>query len=305
MNRKLTLIMAGLFFVNGYCLADNGGPEAVHSGQTPSPSHPIVASPGFPEQGGPNQWIQDAKGCAQFAIANGGLPFFYIHSPSQTDANPNPPAFCVNVNNDNHCNSPGAQWWTGQKRATEGRVNYWAKWDNYVNLTKGTHAAISVRATLPSGELCTQNFTIERGNDDQYKVAATNAPTAVYANNMAAQQPAVQPMGDPYGFLNWLNQTRASYGLPAVGYDQNLSNWAGKNNEDQVAKGMGHFVMGPARRQNSAWAPSGFWSQANNLAKTVPQQWMDSPLHRAALLDPTITSIGLAGLGAYWTFNAY
>ena len=37
----------------------------------------------------------------------------------------------------------------------------------------------------------------------------------------------------------------------------------------------------------------------------IGSMWMNSPAHRAALLDPTIRAIGIAGLGAYWTFNAY
>jgi uncharacterized protein YkwD len=106
---------------------------------------------------------------------------------------------------------------------------------------------------------------------------------------------ATAESGDAYGFLGWLNATRASYGLPAVGYDANLSNWAAMNNDQQAARGMGHFVMGPARRQNAAMG-----AFAN-----IGSMWMNSPAHRAALLDPTITAIGIAGLGAYWTFNAY
>ncbi len=98
---------------------------------------------------------------------------------------------------------------------------------------------------------------------------------------------------DPYGFLSWLNATRASYGLGAVGYDANLSNWAAMNNNQQMANGLGHFVMGSARRQNSAMG-AGF----------PGAMWMASPAHRAALLDPTISWIGIAAAGAYWTFNA-
>src|SRR5271166_4358101 len=99
--------------------------------------------------------------------------------------------------------------------------------------------------------------------------------------------------GDPYGFLYWLNSIRASYGLGPVNYDQNLSNWAAMNNSEQMARGLGHFVMGSARRQNSA-AGGGF----------PGAMWMASPAHRAALLDPTISWIGIAAAGAYWTFNA-
>ena len=107
--------------------------------------------------------------------------------------------------------------------------------------------------------------------------------------------PASTDAGDPYGFTGWLNATRAAYGLPAVGHDPNLSSWAAENNNQQAARGMGHFVMGPARRQNAA-----FGSVSN-----IGSMWMNSPAHRAALLDPTIRWIGIAGLGAYWTFNAY
>ena len=102
------------------------------------------------------------------------------------------------------------------------------------------------------------------------------------------------PAGDPYGFINWLNATRAAYGLSAVGHDPNLSSWAALNNDHQASRGLGHFVMGPARRQNSAMG--GF--------PGIESMWMASPAHRAALLDPTIRWIGIAGLGAYWTFNA-
>jgi uncharacterized protein YkwD len=110
----------------------------------------------------------------------------------------------------------------------------------------------------------------------------------------ATTAPASTDAGDPYGFTGWLNATRAAYGLPAVGHDPNLSNWAAENNNQQAARGMGHFVMGPARRQNSA-----IGSISN-----IGSMWMASPAHRAALLDPTIRWIGIAGLGAYWTFNA-
>lgn len=108
------------------------------------------------------------------------------------------------------------------------------------------------------------------------------------------QTPAA-PQGDSYGFLGWLNATRATFGLTPVGYDPNLSQWANANNAQQQALGLGHHVMGPARRQNSAMGSGG----------SIGSMWMASPGHRAALLDPSIRWIGIAGMGAYWTFNAY
>ncbi len=99
---------------------------------------------------------------------------------------------------------------------------------------------------------------------------------------------------DPYGFINWLNNVRASYGLGLVGYDPNLSVWAAMNNDYQTSYGIGHFIMGPARRQNAAMG----------TYPGIESMWMSSPAHRAALLDPSIRWIGIAGLGVYWTFNA-
>jgi uncharacterized protein YkwD len=126
-----------------------------------------------------------------------------------------------------------------------------------------------------------------------YTVPVAETPVAQPVPVEAA--PAASYGGsDPYGFLSWLNSVRASYGLGAVGYDANLSGWASQNNSQQMARGLGHFVMGPARRQNSAMG-SGFPGAMR----------MASPAHRAALLDPTISWIGIAAAGAYWTFNAY
>jgi hypothetical protein len=109
---------------------------------------------------------------------------------------------------------------------------------------------------------------------------AGSAATATEATTPPAATEATAPVvtGDPYGFIGWLNST----------------NWAAENNNQQAARGMGHFVMGPARRQNAA-----IGSISN-----IGSMWMNSPAHRAALLDPTIRWIGIAGLGAYWTFNA-
>jgi uncharacterized protein YkwD len=129
--------------------------------------------------------------------------------------------------------------------------------------------------------------------------AATTGASVTAATTTAAPAPAAPapaaPASDPYGFLNWLNSTRAAYGLPAVGYDPNLESWAAMNSAEQASRGIGHFVMGPARRQNSAMG--GF--------PGIESMWMNSPAHRAALLDPTIQWIGIAAYGAYWTFNAY
>jgi uncharacterized protein YkwD len=122
------------------------------------------------------------------------------------------------------------------------------------------------------------------------------AAQSTYSQRPAPQaaQPASQS-GDPYGFTAWLNGVRARSGLAPVGHDANLSSWAAVNNGQQNARGLGHHVMGYARRQNAGMG----------AAATVWSMWMASPAHQAALLDPTITRIGIAASGSYWTFNAY
>ena len=128
--------------------------------------------------------------------------------------------------------------------------------------------------------------------DQPAEVIRTVQPAPVQTQTQTQTQAAY---GDPYGFTSWLNGVRAQYGLGAVGVDANLSYWASVNNGQQQAMGMGHHVMGPARRQNSGMG----------AMSTVASMWMASPAHQAALLDPSITWIGIAGAGAYWTFNAY
>lgn len=146
-------------------------------------------------------------------------------------------------------------------------------------------------AQTPSEMQVTPTTTVAQ-SPSEAQVTPTSDSTTEAAPAVTAT--AVTQAGDPYGFTNWLNATRAAYGLPAVGHDPNLSNWAAMNNDHQAARGMGHFVMGPARRQNAAMG-----AFAN-----IGSMWMNSPAHRAALLDPTIQWIGIAGLGEYWTFNA-
>jgi uncharacterized protein YkwD len=155
--------------------------------------------------------------------------------------------------------------------------------------TQPAYTLQTTQATTPGTQYIQTSYVTQETSQP----AASNA-TAATATTETVAAPAA-PAGDPYGFTAWLNATRAAYGLPAVGYDPNLESWAAMNNNSQAAYGIGHFVMGPARRQNSAMG--GF--------PGIESMWMASPAHSAALLDPTIRWIGIASYGAYWTFNAY
>lgn len=130
-------------------------------------------------------------------------------------------------------------------------------------------------------------------------VPAQAAPAAGYTYSHSQQTTVTYAQAgtvhNPDAFAIWLNGVRANHGLGAVATDPDLAGWAAMNNSHQLSRGMGHYVMGPARRQNSGMG----------AFSTVCQMWMASPGHRAALLDPYIRFVGIAGTGVYWTFNAY
>ncbi len=100
----------------------------------------------------------------------------------------------------------------------------------------------------------------------------------------------VRPGGDPYGFVVWLNAVRGGWGLGGVAWSDEMAGWALRNS----SVGFGHAIMGTARRQNAGWGE--LW--------TVCNAWLAHGPHAAALLDPTITQVGIAAVGVVWTFSA-
>jgi uncharacterized protein YkwD len=100
--------------------------------------------------------------------------------------------------------------------------------------------------------------------------------------------------GDP--LTDTINGVRATYGLAALAYDSGLAGWAATNNQHQSSRGIGHYVMGYANRQNSAWNAIDCVSVVN--------MWMTSSGHRAAILDPGMTHCGGAmDSNRFWTVN--
>jgi hypothetical protein len=101
---------------------------------------------------------------------------------------------------------------------------------------------------------------------------------------------------DPYGFAAVLNGIRARMGLAPAAYDPELSSWAAENNAAQASRGLGHHIN-PSCYQNCGWNYPD--------AESVAAGWMNSPGHRANMLQPGMTRFGIAfGPGPYWTMNA-
>lgn len=127
----------------------------------------------------------------------------------------------------------------------------------------------------------------------RHRRPARPCPARSFAQTPAppAYSPAPASTGstDPAGFVAWLNATRASYGLGAVGYDPGLALMAAVNS----AAGFNHHPGTNPGRQNVG---------VGDLA-SVSAAWMASPPHAAALLDPGIRSVGIATVGGVTTFN--
>jgi hypothetical protein len=96
----------------------------------------------------------------------------------------------------------------------------------------------------------------------------------------------------PHGFINQLNATRAQRGLRGVVHDANLDAWAQMNNYDQNARGLGHHKN-----------PGGVQNAAMGHVASIFNMWMNSPAHRANMLSPNITRVGIACMGSYCTMN--
>lgn len=98
---------------------------------------------------------------------------------------------------------------------------------------------------------------------------------------------------DPFGFGGFMNQTRARFGLSPLRYNPSMDSVAVENNRQQRRNGRcGHFYLG-GMAQNSA---DGYKDNSSLL-----QGWMNSPGHRALLLNREKSEYGFHFDGNYST----
>lgn len=93
-------------------------------------------------------------------------------------------------------------------------------------------------------------------------------------------------------FVAMLNQARAARGLGPVAYDGNAAAVAYQNNLAQLARGLGHHVLG-GYGQVSAIGMSGPYAAL--------QAWTGSPGHAAIIFSPDLISIGFSQVGGCCT----
>jgi uncharacterized protein YkwD len=99
--------------------------------------------------------------------------------------------------------------------------------------------------------------------------------------------------------LKAVNATRGSFGLRPVRVDATLERAARSHSGEMLRSGSfshGDFLArlqsfgarGPALGENLAWGSGSYASP-----QTVMQEWLASPEHRANLLRPTFTRVGI------------
>ena len=112
------------------------------------------------------------------------------------------------------------------------------------------------------------------------------------------------------GFLRAVNQTRTAHGLSPLSLDPTLVRAARSHSHSMLSGGYfahGNFagrmvafhVRGPFVGENLAWGSGPYASAA-----TVITEWLQSPEHRANLLRPSFTRIGIGAAQGSFLGNA-
>lgn len=153
----------------------------------------------------------------------------------------------------------------------------------------------SARRQACYGGTCPTQATYSYGYAYTYQQAYPVPATQQQAAQVAVQRvsytaAATVEYGDAYGFTAWINGVRARYGLRALAWSADAAAHAAINS----ARGFGHSYMGGTRRQNVG---------VGSL-HVVETMWLSSPGHAAAILDPSVSEVGIANVNGVWTMNA-
>jgi uncharacterized protein YkwD len=127
--------------------------------------------------------------------------------------------------------------------------------------------------------------------------------TAFVLLGAAPQSRAADSGAETRTMLAEINAVRAQFGLPAVGLDGRLMQAAEAYTRTLAAQGR--LTHGDFAGRMAALGP-GYGYVAENLAAGLPgsaavvKAWMGSPAHRANLLAPAVTVVGVARSGGVW-----
>ncbi|HEY1469847.1 MAG TPA: CAP domain-containing protein [Candidatus Acidoferrum sp.] len=122
-----------------------------------------------------------------------------------------------------------------------------------------------------------------------------------HASGSAARSSRPQPGAPESQLLEAANRDRAAAGLRPLQWDVSLAAAARQHAQRMVqANALSHQFPGePLLQQRATQAGAHFSVIAENVAQGpsashLHQQWMNSPPHRANLLDPDLNAVGIA-----------
>jgi uncharacterized YkwD family protein/spore coat assembly protein SafA len=184
--------------------------------------------------------------------------------------------------------------------------------------------SLAVTLLFPSASLAANTYTVVSG-DTLWKIAVkttTGIDELIQANSQIPNinmiypgQKINVPTQDGYTVeqevINLVNQERAKNGLPALKYDWELARVAEHKSQDMRNKGYfshtsptygspfdmmkSYGITYKAAGENIAYGQTS--------AQQVMNSWMNSSGHRANILNPNFTHIGVGYVanGHYWT----
>jgi uncharacterized protein YkwD len=151
---------------------------------------------------------------------------------------------------------------------------------------------------------------LRRGRTLLGLLAAVGALAAVLPISAGAAKKSRATAALDFGILTQLNQIRAAHHLRPLVLSPSLSAAAMQHTRDMVARG--YFAHNSANGQPfwkriQSFYPAGrygywsvgenlFWSTGDTSATAGMKAWMASPEHRANILDPHWTQIGIAAV---------
>ncbi len=186
-----------------------------------------------------------------------------------------------------------------------------------ITLDSGRFTLVTLRSKDRKGEPCTTTVKVFRNGNT---LELSRIADATYSLDAMTQKNKAKAVNmDPYGFGVWLNEYRRKNGLGPLAYDPNLDRFAARNNTEQLSRNtVGHFdnktPYGMPTLQNASRRASAYATLYGDGLFDA-EGWVHSPLHNAALLDPTVTRYGIAGVSAagpnygrpqsdaYWTLE--
>ena len=207
--------------------------------------------------------------------------------------------------------SMGGAFATAALAATPDEANQQVKDSNSTNTAAvGGIVALGLIAMLARGHDKGGSASPQKASTPASTPAATSTPTstpasAVTQKTQTKTQPTSQPASsgltaDEQKALSLLNADRAANGLPALRANLKLTSLAENYAQDMISRGFfSHYNpegLSPFDRMRNAGIPYGYAGEnlaINTNVTTAENAFMNSPGHRANILNSKYTQVGL------------